>query len=167
MFSSVRSSLTRYARPLRQQARQASTKTTPQSTEEVGQKAQQAADKAKEVAGQATQRASQLLGTAQQRVGDALGSYKQPIFYNASVAKEFAKQVYQKENLAPPPFSTFYSTYQHFVRQAPHLGFWQKLYESGEYKRWILYGIEAYGIFSIGEMLGRRHVVGYELDESR
>jgi len=56
---------------------------------------------------------------------------------------------------------------QHFVRQAPHLGFWQKLYESGEYKRWILYGIEAYGIFSIGEMLGRRHVVGYELDESR
>jgi len=56
---------------------------------------------------------------------------------------------------------------QHFVRQAPHLGFWQKLYESGEYKRWILYGVEAYGIFSIGEMLGRRHVVGYELDESR
>lgn len=73
MFSSVRTSLARSARPLRQQARQASSKSTGQSTEEVGQKAQQAADKAKEVAGQATQRASQLLGTAQQRVGDALG----------------------------------------------------------------------------------------------
>jgi len=80
MFSSVRTSLARSARPLRQQARQASSKSTGQSTEEVGQKAQQAADKAKEVAGQATQRASQLLGTAQQRVGDALGCESLSLF---------------------------------------------------------------------------------------
>jgi hypothetical protein len=57
-------------------------------------------------------------------------------------------------------------TVRQFSQQAPHLSFWQKLYESGEYKRWILYAVEAYGIFSIGEMIGRRHVVGYALDES-
>lgn len=26
-----------------------------------------------------------------------------------------------------------------------------------------LYAVEAYGIFKIGEMIGRRHVVGYKL----
>lgn len=54
-----------------------------------------------------------------------------------------------------------------FAQQAPHPSFWRKLYESGEYKRWLIYAVEAYGIFKIGEMVGRRHVVGYKLDESR
>ncbi|GAA5884463.1 hypothetical protein JCM16303_005093 [Sporobolomyces ruberrimus] len=168
MLSSVaRTTLTRSVRPVqRQSIRQASSSTQP-SVEQATQKAQQATDRAKEVAGQASERASQLLGSAQQKIGNALGSYKQPIFYNAAVAKEFAKQVYTAEKLSPPAFGSFYSTYQHFFRQAPHISFWQKLYESGEYKRWIIYGIEAYGIFSFGEMLGRRHIVGYELDESK
>ncbi|GAA5847358.1 hypothetical protein JCM3766R1_004689 [Sporobolomyces carnicolor] len=170
MLSSVRSSLARSARPVRLQVRQASSSSSgsaPQAAEQATQKAQQAADKAKEVAGQASQRASQLLGSAQQTIGNALGSYKQPIFYNAAVAKEFAKQVYQAEKLSPPSFSSVSYAYQQFFRQAPHMSFWQKLYQSGEYKRWILYAVEAYGIFSIGEMIGRRHVVGYELDESK
>lgn len=58
-------------------------------------------------------------------------------------------------------------TVRQFAQQAPHVSFWRKLYESGEYKRWLLYAVEAYGIFKIGEMVGRRHIVGYKLDESR
>lgn len=30
-----------------------------------------------------------------------------------------------------------------------------------------IYAVEAYGIFKIGEMIGRRHVVGYKLDEPK
>ncbi|GAA6063201.1 hypothetical protein JCM10212_000503 [Sporobolomyces blumeae] len=168
MLSSVRASLARSARPARTPVRFASTEhQAKQAVSDASAKANHAADKAKEVAGQATERANQLLGTVQQKVGDALGAYKQPIFYNAAVAKEFAKQVYQAEKLSPPSFSSVSYAYQQFFRQAPHLSFWQKLYESGEYKRWVLYAVEAYGIFKIGEMVGRRHVVGYKLDESK
>ncbi|GAA5829453.1 hypothetical protein JCM11251_005057 [Rhodosporidiobolus azoricus] len=150
MFSSFRSTLRSSAA---RQVRQA-------STESAQQKATQAAQ-------QAQQKASQLLGSASQTVGNALGAYKEPVFYNAAVAKEIAKQVYVAEKLAPPSFAQFSYTFRQFFQQGPRLSFWQKLYESGEYKRWLLYAVEAYGIFSIGEMLGRRHIVGYKLDESR
>jgi hypothetical protein len=33
--------------------------------------------------------------------------------------------------------------------------------QSGEWKRVAVYAAEAYGIFTIGEMIGRRHMVGY------
>ncbi|GAA5885949.1 hypothetical protein JCM5296_007041 [Sporobolomyces johnsonii] len=159
MFSSVRSSLLRQAP--RHQLRHASS-----TSEQAAQKAKDASDKAKQVAGQATQRASQLFGNISQKAGDALGSYKEPILYNTAVAKEFVKQVYQAEKLAPPSLAQVSYTYQQFFRQAPQFSFWQQLYQSGEYKRWLLYAVEAYGIFSIGEMIGRRHMVGYKLDES-
>ncbi|CEQ41818.1 SPOSA6832_03569 [Sporobolomyces salmonicolor] len=155
MFSSLRTSLLRQAP--RHQLRHASSSST---SEQAAQKAKDASDKAKQIAGQATQRASQLFGNISQKAGDALGSYKEPIFYNAAVAKEFAKQVYQAEKLGPPSLAQASYTYQQFFRQAPQFSFWQKLYESGEYKRWLLYAVEAYGIFSIGEMIGRRHIVG-------
>ena len=66
-----------------------------------------------------------------------------------------------------PPTPPSRKTVRQFAQQAPHVSFWRKLYESGEYKRWLLYAVEAYGIFKIGEMVGRRHIVGYKLDESR
>lgn len=37
--------------------------------------------------------------------------------------------------------------------------------QSGEWKKYGIYAIEAYGIMKIGEMIGRRHIVGYKLDE--
>ncbi|GAA6037214.1 hypothetical protein JCM8097_008624 [Rhodosporidiobolus ruineniae] len=150
MFSAARASL---RAPLRQQARSV-------STESAQQKATQAAQ-------QAQQKASQALSSVSQTAGNLLGAYKEPVLYNAAVAKELAKQVYVAEKLAPPSFAQVSYTFRQFAQQAPHLSFWQKLYESGEYKRWLLYAVEAYGIFTIGEMIGRRHVVGYELDESR
>ncbi|BGP14525.1 hypothetical protein JCM10213_005186 [Rhodosporidiobolus nylandii] len=150
MFSALRSSL---ARSSRAGVRQVSTESAQQKATEAAQSAQQ--------------KAQQLYSSASGAVGNALGSYKEPVLYNAAVAKELAKQVYVAEKLTPPSFAQFSYTFRQFAQQAPHLSFWQKLYESGEYKRWLLYAVEAYGIFKIGEMVGRRHVVGYKLDESR
>jgi F-type H+-transporting ATPase subunit g len=57
------------------------------------------------------------------------------------------------------------TTVRHFFQQAPNVSFWKELYKSGEYKRWLVYGLEAYGIFKLGEMIGRRHMVGYKLED--
>ncbi|BGP01377.1 hypothetical protein JCM10296v2_002466 [Rhodotorula toruloides] len=149
MLSSVRTALRRAASP--QQVRLA-------STESAAQKAQQAASSA-----QAT--AQQALAGVSKSAGNLLGSYKEPVLYNAAVAREFAKQVYVAEQLAPPSFAQFSYTFRHFFQQAPSPSFWKELYKSGEYKRWLLYGVEAYGIFKLGEMIGRRHMVGYKLED--
>ncbi|BGP54470.1 hypothetical protein JCM8202_001548 [Rhodotorula sphaerocarpa] len=129
--------------------------------------ADSAANKAQNAAQQAGAQAQQVLAGAQKTIGNLLGSYKEPVFYNAAVAREVAKQVYVAEKLTPPSFAEASYTFRQFARDAPHVSFWRKLYESGEYKRWLIYAVEAYGIFKIGEMIGRRHVVGYKLDESR
>ncbi|KAK4053551.1 hypothetical protein OIV83_001719 [Microbotryomycetes sp. JL201] len=146
-----------------QKAQQSATKAAEASKEG----AQAAADKAKQLAGSYADKAQQLAGSAGQFVSNSLGSYKEPIFYNAAVAKELVKQVYVAEKLAPPSLAQVSYTYQSFFNDAKSPSFWQQLYKSGEWKRWAVYAVEAYGIFKIGEMIGRRHVVGYKLDEER
>lgn len=47
------------------------------------------------------------------------------------------------------------------------MNYWKKLVESGEWKKYAIYAAEAYGIFKIGEMIGRRHIVGYGLVENK
>ncbi|GAA5865228.1 hypothetical protein JCM3774_004901, partial [Rhodotorula dairenensis] len=66
---------------------------------------EQAAQKAQQAANQAGAKAQQALAGAQKTIGNLLGSYKEPIFYNAAVAREIAKQVYVGEKLAPPSFA--------------------------------------------------------------
>ncbi|BGP38568.1 hypothetical protein JCM10450v2_002517 [Rhodotorula kratochvilovae] len=152
MFSSVRTALRRAAP---QQARNASS-----AADGAAQKAQAAAASA-----QAT--ASKALSGVQSRLASLLGAYREPVVYNAQVAKELVKQVYIAEKLAPPSFAQVSYTFRQFASQAPHASFWQKLYTSGQWKYVLIVAVEAYGIFSIGEMIGRRSVVGYKLDEDR
>ncbi|SGY16756.1 BQ5605_C012g06978 [Microbotryum silenes-dioicae] len=170
-----------------------SSSSTSAATEQAAQKASDVAAKAKSAAGPAIEKVQQASAKAQALVGNALGAYKEPIFYNvspspinprgltdnaeltavrlsmrqAAVAKEIVKQVYVKEKLAPPSLGQVTYVYQQFFNSARDVNYWQQLYKSGEWKRWAIYAVEAYGIFKIGEMIGRRHVVGYKLDESR
>jgi F-type H+-transporting ATPase subunit g len=63
--------------------------------------------------------------------------------------------------------------------------YWTKMVNNGEWKKFAVYAVEAYGIFTIGEMvrnkdlkqeviiltmdlfqIGRRHIVGYKIDKS-
>ncbi|SCZ93680.1 BZ3500_MvSof-1268-A1-R1_Chr6-3g08817 [Microbotryum saponariae] len=141
-----------------------SSSSTSAATEQAAQKASDVAAKAKSVAGPAIEKVQQASAKAQALVGNALGAYKEPIFYNAAVAKEIVKQVYVKEKLAPPSLGQVTYVYQQFFNSARDVNYWQQLYKSGEWKRWAIYAVEAYGIFKIGEMIGRRHVVGYKLE---
>ena len=53
-----------------------------------------------------------------------------------------------------------------FFQHAQAGSFWLDLYASGQWKKVAVYAVEAYGIFKIGEIIGRRHVVGYKLGKS-
>lgn len=121
--------------------------------------------KASELADRYGSKLPQLTGRIGQRVNGLLGSYSQPIAYNLQFTKEVLKQVYIKENLAPPKgLDQLKSSYHEILRNASSLNFWKQTIESGDWKRLAIYGIEAVGLFSIGEMIGRRHIVGYKLD---
>ncbi|ORY72387.1 hypothetical protein BCR35DRAFT_307658 [Leucosporidium creatinivorum] len=149
---------------LRLQVRQASTASAEQQAKQGAQKvaggakegAQAAAEKVQAAAGPYLEKAQKLAGSVGTTVGNSLGAYKEPIFYNAAVAKELVKQVYVAEKMSPPSVSQFTYTYSQFFNNAKNPSFWQKLYTSGEWKRVAIYAVEAYGVFKIGEMIGRR-----------
>lgn len=92
-------------------------------------------------------------------------AYRQPLLYNLSVAREFLKQIYTAERLAPPTsLSQITSVYKQLYSNAISIPFWRELWTSGQWTKVAIYGLEAYGIFHVGEMIGRRHIIGYKLD---
>lgn len=93
-----------------------------------------------------------------------LGSYRQPLLYNLSVTRELLKQIYIAENLAPPrSLSTVLDAYSTLWTRVRDAGYWRTILSNGEWARVGVYAVEAYGIFKIGEILGRRSLVGYDL----
>jgi len=137
-----------------------------EAAKDLGARAQELGGKA----GVAAARAGQVLGGIGKQVGDRagglLGAYRQPIVYNAQVARSILKQVYIAEKLAPPTsWSQVRGVYEQIYRTASKGEYWRELLRTGEWKRFGLYALEAYGIFSIWEMFGRQHMVGYKLRE--
>ncbi|KAL5526663.1 hypothetical protein ACEPAF_8388 [Sanghuangporus sanghuang] len=145
------------------------------STSSPQQKAQEAAQKAQEKAQEAlvaaqkgltkaVEAAKKASGGLGERAGGLLGSYREPLLYNLQVGRELVKQVYIAERLQPPPWSTFMNVYKTLWQRAINPSYWRELLRTGEYKRVGIYALEAYGIFKVGEIIGRRHVIGYKLD---
>lgn len=90
--------------------------------------------------------------------------YGESITYNFAVLKEVLKQVYIKESLAPPKsLSEITQAYRSLWEQGSSAQWWRNALASGEWKKVGIYALEAYGIFHIGEMVGRRSIVGYNL----
>ncbi|SPO22726.1 related to ATP20 - subunit G of mitochondrial F1F0-ATP Synthase [Ustilago trichophora] len=115
-----------------------------------------------------TKKAQELGGPALKRVEGLLGGYSEPIKYNLSVAGNIAKQVYIAEGLAPPTsLHSITSAYRHIWSKIADKSYWTQLLTKGDWKKVGIYAVEAYGIFTIGEMIGRRSLVGYKLDTSK
>jgi len=127
--------------------------------------AQKAYEQAQNGASKLSEAAKPYLGSAGERISGLAGSYHQPLLYNLAVAREFLKQIYTAERLAPPTsLSQITSVYKQFYCNAISIPFWRELWTSGQWTKVAIYGLEAYGIFHIGEMIGRRHIIGYKLD---
>lgn len=77
-------------------------------------------------------------------------AYKEPILYNAAVARELAKQIYVAENLRPPTsLATIQDAYSTLWSRASNLQYWRGILANGEFVRVGIYGLEAYGIFKV------------------
>jgi len=109
--------------------------------------------------------AKRLGGGLGERAGSLLGSYREPVMYNLAVAREIVKQVYRAENLKPPTsLDAVKDAYLTLWSRARNPQYWRDVLRSGEWTKLGIYALEAYGIFKIGEIIGRRHLVGYKLD---
>lgn len=89
--------------------------------------------------------------------------------YWSKVGAELGKQVYKAEGLAPPSGKQFETVYQQALKfiKSPEQ---QKkfLQQVSEFKpsaqcaaKASIYGIQLAAFFSVGEMIGRRQIVGY------
>ncbi|KAG8773454.1 hypothetical protein FRB91_000224 [Serendipita sp. 411] len=112
------------------------------------------------VAGKAVEGAMKYAGP----YGERLSGFGGPLSYNFAVLREILKQVYIRESLAPPKsISEITQAYKYLWAQGSSLQWWRQLVESGGWKKVGIYALEAYGIFHVGEIVGRRHIVGYKL----
>ncbi|KAF8340375.1 uncharacterized protein EI90DRAFT_3012264 [Cantharellus anzutake] len=109
--------------------------------------------------------AKHLCERAGAQAGQFLGVSKEPLIYNFAVARELLKQVYIRESLVPPTtLSTYTGAYRTILERATSPGYWRSVLESGEWAKIGIYGLEAYFIFHIGEMIGRRGMLGYKIE---
>ncbi|THV03092.1 hypothetical protein K435DRAFT_748324 [Dendrothele bispora CBS 962.96] len=127
-------------------------------------KAQDALASAQQTAGKFLQSAKKYAGPVGEKAGGLLGSYRQPVVYNLSVFRELCKQIYRAEGLSPPSVATVRSAYETMWSKASTREFWQGAVRTGEIAKIGVYAVEAYGIFKIGEILGRRSLVGYNIN---
>ncbi|CAI8498587.1 unnamed protein product [Pichia kudriavzevii] len=92
--------------------------------------------------------------------------------YYAKVTAELSKIVYVKEGLAPPTVAEFTKVYECASKQAQLFAKDPKAvielfiknakgFNKDEILRYLAYFIQILGFFSLGEIIGRRNVVGY------
>lgn len=89
--------------------------------------------------------------------------------YWSKVAVEVSKVVYKKEALAPPSTQQFQQVYQSWVKFLKTPAQQKQLLEkAGSFQltkasaaKAAIYGTQLLAFFSLGEIIGRRHIVGY------
>ena len=92
--------------------------------------------------------------------------------YYSKVALELSKAVYTKEGLAPPTIAEFTKVFECAQNQAKLVAKDPKAFldviaknaqgfNKDEIIRYFCYFIQVVGFFSLGEIIGRRNVVGY------
>jgi len=88
--------------------------------------------------------------------------------YWSKVTGELAKQVYLKEKLSPPSIADFQTVYQNLYKQALEFSNQPKQiltlaknFGKTELLQYGSLGIQLIGLFSLGEIVGRRQIVGY------
>ncbi|KAG0090629.1 hypothetical protein BGZ93_008529 [Podila epicladia] len=88
-----------------------------------------------------------------------------PLVYNTRVAGQIAKQVYIREGMAPPSGAQIEAAKEatlDFVWKARHASTWKNI-SSDSYAKAALVAGEAYAFFLVGEIIGRRNFVGYDV----
>ncbi|KAL2006815.1 hypothetical protein VTN00DRAFT_9483 [Thermoascus crustaceus] len=149
---------------------------------EAAAKAQQSLSKVTANAGPAIANAAQGVGNALRKVGGRTGkviafvdSLIPPTVYYSKVGIELAKLVFHGQKMAPPSLSTFQAYFQPLINALRNPSalkninipnpqeFVARLCKADK-KTLAFYGVtaaEVLGFFTVGEMIGRRKIVGY------
>ncbi|CAI4053704.1 hypothetical protein SKDZ_16G2840 [Saccharomyces kudriavzevii ZP591] len=89
--------------------------------------------------------------------------------YYGKVGAEISKQIYLKEGLQPPNIAQIRSVYSNIYKQSLNfvlkpteiLSFLKNV-QKNELLKYGAYGIQLIGFYSVGEVIGRRKLVGYK-----
>ncbi|KAJ7261719.1 mitochondrial ATP synthase g subunit-domain-containing protein [Mycena haematopus] len=145
-----------------------SPETISKNAEKLGKNAGQLWASAKTTLGPTAEKAEALVGSTLQRLGptgkkaaEMIQPARKSFLYNLAVSREIAKQVYHAELQFPRSASTWRTAYETLYRRATDPAYWRGIVQSGEIAKVGIYAVEAYGIFKIGEIIGRRKIVGY------
>ncbi|KAK0537253.1 hypothetical protein OC835_001786 [Tilletia horrida] len=139
--------------------------TSAQLSADAASTAKSAASSAQSQFSEAAEKAKQIGGPYAARAQSLFSSISETVIYNLRVVGALAKQVYVAERLAPPTSTeTILSAYKSIWGFASNPASWSRLLQNGEWKKVGIYSVEALGIFTIGEMIGRRSIVGYSLN---
>ncbi|KAF7327963.1 hypothetical protein MKEN_00376500 [Mycena kentingensis (nom. inval.)] len=140
------------------------------NAEKLSKNAGQLWSSAKTTLGPVAEKAEAMVGSTLQRLGptgkkaaDAIAPARKSFLYNFAVFRELVKLVYRAELQFPKDAATWRTTYETLYRRAIDLSYWRTIVQNGQIARVGIYAVEAYGIFKIGEILGRRKLVGYPL----
>lgn len=101
----------------------------------------------------------------------AAGISEKSVYYS-KVAAELSKAVYVKEGLAPPTVAEVTKVYECAVKLSQNFAKDPKAaaelvvkstqgFSKDELLKYLCYFIQIVGFFSLGEIIGRRNVVGY------
>ncbi|GMG19042.1 unnamed protein product [Ambrosiozyma monospora] len=101
----------------------------------------------------------------------ATGALNSTVYW-AKVSGEVAKQIYIKEGLAPPTISEFQKVYGEGLSQFLKFTKDPKDYtlqvvgcakstSKDQWFRYAAYAVQIFGLFALGEIVGRRQIVGY------
>ncbi|CAD7063349.1 unnamed protein product, partial [Tilletia caries] len=123
------------------------------------------AETAQSQLGNVAEKAKQLGGPYAERAQSIFSSITESVVYNLRTVGALAKQVYVAKRLAPPTSTeSILSACKSIWAFASNPVQWVRLVQNGEWKKVGVYSVEALGIFTIGEMIGRRSIVGYSLN---
>ncbi|KAL0089169.1 ATP synthase subunit G ATP20 [Phycomyces blakesleeanus] len=106
---------------------------------------------------------SKIVGFAQCAVSKLMAIQK-PVVYNAKVAAEVAKQVYTKEGMAFPNGQQWAEAQSALKKNLNTAAF--KSVTVGDVVKGGVVAAELYTFFLIGEIIGRRNLIGYNVESS-
>ncbi|KAI0034304.1 mitochondrial ATP synthase g subunit-domain-containing protein [Vararia minispora EC-137] len=150
-------------RSLRQRSQLAQRRFASSNTEQAQKRVQETLASAQKQALRAWDTAKKYAGPLSERIGAQFGAVRESVTYNFAVAKEVLKHIYVAERLQPPSVAEIKSAYSTLAQRLSSPAVLRDLFRTGEYVRVMIYGVEAYGIFKIGEIIGRRSLVGYNI----
>ena len=89
----------------------------------------------------------------------------QQVVYGLKVTQQVAKTIYEKEKMSPPSVKELGDAVNGFMtvgKQAVRMVKSKELPQSSQVVSAARVGVELLGFFTIGEIIGRWHIVGYK-----